>query len=132
LLHYNGHDVTLWEYKKSYSRVLYKTRKNEVYLPGVKIPKEIKITSDLDISADNKNMIVLAVPSQFLRGIVKEINYSAIRNSILVSVAKGIENKTMMTMSQMLKDVFPSLDEGQIGVISGPSHAEEESRKIPN
>ena len=131
LLHYNGHDVTLWEYKKSYSRVLYKTRKNEVYLPGVKIPKEIKITSDLDISADNKNMIVLAVPSQFLRGIVKEINYSAIRNSILVSVAKGIENKTMMTMSQMLKDVFPSLDEGQIGVISGPSHAEEVSRKIP-
>jgi glycerol-3-phosphate dehydrogenase (NAD(P)+) len=76
-------------------------------------------------------MIVLAVPSQFLRGIVKEINYSAIRNSILVSVAKGIENKTMMTMSQMLKDVFPSLDEGQIGVISGPSHAEEVSRKIP-
>ncbi|HSP87708.1 MAG TPA: NAD(P)H-dependent glycerol-3-phosphate dehydrogenase, partial [Ignavibacteriaceae bacterium] len=131
LLHYNGHNVTLWEYKKNYSKILDKTRRNEKYLPGIKIPKEINISSDLDESAENKNMIVLAVPSQFLRGVVKEINYSVIKNSILVSVAKGIENKTTMTMSQMLKDVFPSLNGGQIGVISGPSHAEEVSRKIP-
>jgi len=131
LLHYNGHDVTLWEYKKNYSKILNKTRRNERYLPGIKIPKEIKITPDLDESAEKKNIIVLAVPSQFLRSVVKNISYSTIKNSILVSVAKGIENKTMMTMSQMLKDVFPSLDEGQIGVISGPSHAEEVSRKIP-
>jgi glycerol-3-phosphate dehydrogenase (NAD(P)+) len=131
LLHYNGHDVTLREYKRNYSKVLDKTRKNEKYLPGIKIPKEIKITSDLDESVTNKNMIVLAVPSQFLRGVVKNISYSKIKNSLLVSVAKGIENKTMMTVSQMLRDVFPSLDEGQIGVISGPSHAEEVSRKIP-
>jgi glycerol-3-phosphate dehydrogenase (NAD(P)+) len=131
LLHYNGHNVTLWEYKKNYSKILDKTRKNDKYLPGIKIPKEINISSDLDESVENKNMIVLAVPSQFLRGVVKEINFSVIKNSILVSVAKGIENKTMMTMSQMLKDVFPSLNEGQIGVISGPSHAEEVSRKIP-
>ncbi|MDO8550600.1 MAG: NAD(P)H-dependent glycerol-3-phosphate dehydrogenase [Ignavibacteria bacterium] len=131
LLHYNGHDVTLWEYKKNYSKILDKTRKNERYLPGIKIPKEIKITHGLDESAEKKNIIVLAVPSQFLRSVVKNISYSTIKNSILVSVAKGIENKTMMTMSQMLKDVFPSLDEGQIGVISGPSHAEEVSRKIP-
>jgi len=131
LLHYNGHDVTLWEYKRNYSKVLDKTRKNERYLPGIKIPKEIKITPDIDEAAEKKNMIVLAVPSQFLRGVVKNISYSTIKNSILVSVAKGIENKTMMTMSQMLKDVFPSLDESQVGVISGPSHAEEVSRKIP-
>jgi glycerol-3-phosphate dehydrogenase (NAD(P)+) len=131
LLHYNGHNVTLWEYKKNYSKILDKTRKNERYLPGIKIPKEIKITHDLDESAEKENMIVLAVPSQFLRGVVKNISYYTIKNSILVSVAKGIENVTTMTMSQMLKDVFPSLDEGQIGVISGPSHAEEVSRKIP-
>ncbi len=131
LLHYNGHDVTLWEYKRNYSKVLDKTRKNERYLPGIKIPKEINITHDLDESSEKKNMIVLAVPSQFLRGVVKNISYSTIKNSILVSVAKGIENGTTMTMSQMLKDIFPSLNEGQIGVISGPSHAEEVSRKIP-
>ncbi len=131
LLHYNGHNVTLWEYKRNYSKVLDKTRKNEMYLPGIKIPREINITHDLDESAQNKNMIVLAIPSQFLRGVVKNFSYSTIKNSILVSVAKGIENGTMMTMSNMLMDVFPSLDESQIGVISGPSHAEEVSRKIP-
>jgi glycerol-3-phosphate dehydrogenase (NAD(P)+) len=131
LLHYNGHDVTLWEYKKNYSKILDKTRRNERYLPGIKIPKEIKILNDLDESAEKKNMIVLAVPSQHLRGVIKNISYSAIKNSILVSVAKGIENGTTMTMSEMLKDVFPSLNESQVGVISGPSHAEEVSRKIP-
>lgn len=131
LLHNNGHDVSLWEYKRYYSRVLDKTRKNKKYLPGIKIPFEIKISSNLEESSENKNMIVLAVPSQYLRSVVKNINFSSIKNSILVSVAKGIENKSMMTMSQMLKDVFPNLDENQIGVLSGPSHAEEVSRKIP-
>jgi len=131
LLHYNGHDVTLWEYKKNYSKILDKTRKNEMYLPGIEIPKEIKITNNPEESASNKNMIVLAVPSQFLRSVVENLSYSGIKNSILVSVAKGIENNSMMTMSQMLKDVFPLIDEGQIGVLSGPSHAEEVSRKIP-
>lgn len=131
LLYYNGHDITLWEYMKNYSKILIKTRKNEKYLPGIKIPSEIKITHDLEESTTKKNVIVLAIPSQFLRGVMKEISFSNIKDSILVSVAKGIEKNTMMTMSQMLRDVFPSIDDGQIGVISGPSHAEEVSRKIP-
>jgi glycerol-3-phosphate dehydrogenase (NAD(P)+) len=131
LLHYNGHSVTLWEYKKSYAKELVKKRINADYLPGVKIPKEILITSDIEESSENKNLIVLAVPSQFLRGIVKRIDYHQIKNSILVSVSKGIENTSLMTMSQMLQDVFPHLSENQIGVISGPSHAEEVSKRIP-
>lgn len=131
LLHYNGHNVTLWEYKKSYARQLLKKRINTDYLPGVKIPKEILITSDIGEASDDKNLIVLAVPSQFLRDVVKKINYRRIEDAILVSVSKGIEKNTLMTMSQMLKDVFPHINENQIGVISGPSHAEEVSQRIP-
>jgi glycerol-3-phosphate dehydrogenase (NAD(P)+) len=131
LLHYNGHDVTLWEYKRHYAKVLIKKRINEIYLPGVSIPDEIKITNDLDESTSNKNLIVLAIPSQFLRSVIKEVSYSNIKNSILVNVAKGIEIKSLLTMSQVLLDVFPLLDENQIGIISGPSHAEEVSRRIP-
>jgi glycerol-3-phosphate dehydrogenase (NAD(P)+) len=131
LLHYNGHNVTLWEYKKSYAKDLIKKRINTDYLPGIKIPKEILITSDIEESSDNKNMIVLAVPSQFLRGVVRKINYHRIDDAILVSVSKGIEKNTLMTMSQMLKDVFPHISENQIGVISGPSHAEEVSKRVP-
>jgi len=131
LLHYNGHNVTLWEYKKSYARQLLKKRINTDYLPGIKIPKEILITSDIEESADDKHLIVMAVPSQFLRNVINDINYKSIEDTILVSVSKGIENKSLMTMSQMIKDVFPHINKNQIGVISGPSHAEEVSRMIP-
>ncbi len=131
LLHYNGHNVTLWEYKKSYARHLLKKRINTDYLPGIKIPKEILITPDIEESTEDKNLIVMAVPSQFLRGVVNDIDFHQIKNSILVSVSKGIENKSLMTMSQILKNVFPHVDKNQIGVISGPSHAEEVSKRIP-
>jgi len=131
ILHYNGHKVTLWEYKEDYAKILTKKRENEIYLPGIKIPDEITITHDLEESTSKVNLIILAVPSQFLRSVIKKVNYSDIKNSILVSVAKGIEAKSLMTMSQMLKEVFPELDNSQIGVLSGPSHAEEVSRRIP-
>ncbi len=131
LLHYNGHSVTLWEYKKDYSKLLAKKRENITYLPGIPIPSEMKITHNLIEATTDKNIIVLAVPSQFTRGVLKNINKNLLKNSILVSVSKGIENKTLLTMSQMILDVIPSLSENQIGVLSGPSHAEEVSRRIP-
>ncbi len=131
ILHYNGHKVTLWEFKKDYVKLLNKKKVNEIYLPGIKIPDEIVITHDFDESTAKMNLIILAVPSQFLRGVINKTKYSDIKNSILVSVAKGIENKSLMTMSKMLKDEFPELDDSQIGVLSGPSHAEEVSRRIP-
>lgn len=131
LLHYNGHNVTLWEYDKTYAKILEKNRENKNFLPGINIPIEIRITHDLDEAAHQQNMIVLAVPSQFLRGVINEIKPSSLRNSIIVSVAKGIENKSLLTMTQMLKQMIPSIDLKQVGVISGPSHAEEVSRRIP-
>ena len=131
LLHYNGHDVILWEYKKSYAKELIKKHINSRYLPGISIPKEMKISYDLGESTGDKNLIILAVPSQFLRSVVKKIDFSDIKNSILVSVSKGIEKGTLLTMAQMLKDVHPLLGKDQIGVLSGPSHAEEVSRRIP-
>lgn len=131
LLHYNGHNVTLWEYKKSYAKELSKRRENKIYLPGIIIPEEIKITSDLEESTFDKNLIVLAVPSQFLRKVVEKIDYHPIKDTILVSVSKGIEKETLMTMSQMMKDVHHRLSKEQIGVLSGPSHAEEVSKRIP-
>ena len=131
LLHYNGHRVTLREFEKHYVKVLNKSRVNEKFLPGIEIPPEIKIIHDLEEATTNQNLIVLAIPSQFLRHVIKEIKYSNIKNTILVSVAKGIENNSLMTMSQMLKEVFQQIDLNQIGVLSGPSHAEEVSRRIP-
>ena len=131
LLHYNGHKVTLWEFYKNYAKELAKKRINRQFLPGVTIPKEIIITNDILESVDKKNLIVLAVPSQFLRSVVKKISLHDIKNAILVSVSKGIEKGSLLTMSQMLKDVHPLFAKEQIGVLSGPSHAEEVSKRIP-
>ena len=80
LLHYNGHKVTLWEYKKNYVKLINKSRLNSQYLPGIKIPKEILITHDLEESTTDKNMIVLAVPSQFLRSVITKVKPADIKN----------------------------------------------------
>ena len=131
ILHYNGHNVTLWEYHKSYAKVLNKSRVNRTYLPGIPIPKEIIITNNLREAVDNQNMIVLAVPSQFLRHVIQQIPPLSIKDTILVNVAKGIEKDSLLTMSQMLKEVIPSINDDQLGILSGPSHAEEVSKRIP-
>ena len=131
LLHYNGHSVTLWEFDKSYAKELIKKHVNPRFLPGIKIPDELHISHNLKESIQNKNLLVLATPSQFLRSVFKKINYEDIKNSIVVSVSKGIETGSLMTMTQMMIDVHPRLTTDQLGVVSGPSHAEEVSRRIP-
>jgi glycerol-3-phosphate dehydrogenase (NAD(P)+) len=131
LLHYNGHNVTLWEYQKKYTKQLIKYRENKIFLPGIEIPEQLIITNNLELACENKNLIVLAVPTQFLRSVLELVEHSLIQNSIFVSVAKGIEIRSTKTISQLMKEIFPELDDIQIGVLSGPSHAEEVSRRIP-
>jgi len=131
ILHSNGHEVTLWEYKKSYAKSLHKSRVNKTYLPGINIPKEIEITHSLDEACEKQHMIVLAVPSQFLRGVIKQLKKYDFKDTTFVSVAKGIENGTLFTVSQMIADELANVDENKIGVLSGPSHAEEVAKKIP-
>lgn len=131
LLHYNGHKVTLWEYKKKCAKEIMKKRENKTYLPGTPIPEDLEISFRLQESITDKNLLVLAVPSQFLRSVMQQIAFADIKNTILVNVAKGIENKTLMTMSNMLRDVFPNIKNEQLGILSGPSHAEEVCKRIP-
>jgi glycerol-3-phosphate dehydrogenase (NAD(P)+) len=130
LLHFNGHKISLWEFDKSYYKSLIRHRENKLFLPGIEIPEEIEITHNLEENLNNKNLIVLAVPAQYLRSVIRKINYTQIKNSILINLAKGIETKTLLTMSQMLQDEIPQLNPEQIGTLSGPSHAEEVSRRI--
>ncbi|MEW6004743.1 MAG: NAD(P)H-dependent glycerol-3-phosphate dehydrogenase [Stygiobacter sp.] len=131
LLHYNGHDVTLWEYKSNYAKTLDKTRENKIYLPGIKIPDEIIITHSLKKSCENQHMIVIAIPSQFIRSVLHELNSYDFHDTTFVSVSKGIEKVTLKTVSQIIHDVLKKISPSQVGVLSGPSHAEEVSRKIP-
>ncbi len=131
LLFDNGHNVTLWEYKEDYCRILQQKRENITYLPGIPFPEKMKVTHNLTSACSGQDMIVLGVPTQFLRGVLVQLEKSSVANTIFVSISKGIEINTNLTVSQIITDVFPFLSSSQIGVLSGPSHAEEVSRKIP-
>ncbi len=131
LLHFNGHKVTLWEYDKSYSRYMQKNRVNKTFLPNVFIPNEINITHDLEDAIEHTHVIVIAIPTQFIRDTISKLKKAPLKDVIVVSVSKGIEKKSLLTVSKVIKEVLPQVDPSNIGVLSGPSHAEEVSRKIP-
>ncbi|MFI5144839.1 MAG: NAD(P)H-dependent glycerol-3-phosphate dehydrogenase [Ignavibacteria bacterium] len=131
LLHNNKHQVTLWEYEKEYAHTLDEFRENFYFLPKVKIPKEMRITNDIDIAVYKQDLILISTPTQFIRGVISEIKHIDLSKKILLSVSKGIETTTLMTVSDMFMDIFQKLSRKNIVVLSGPSHAEEVARNIP-
>jgi glycerol-3-phosphate dehydrogenase (NAD(P)+) len=131
LLADNSHQVSLWSYREADAEKMRQTRENPSFLPGVSIPSSVDITTDLADASRDAEMIVAAVPSQFLRGITAHLRGGLSSRAIVVNVAKGIENGSLMTMSEMIRDTLPEIPVARIATLSGPSHAEEVSRKIP-
>jgi glycerol-3-phosphate dehydrogenase (NAD(P)+) len=131
LLAEKSHDVTLWSFLESDADTIVRTRENPAFLPGIRIPESVVISSNLEAAASDKDMIVVAIPSQFIRSSLTKLKGMRFDNVLLVNVAKGVENGTLMTMSEMLHDTLPHLAPDRIATLSGPSHAEEVSRRIP-
>ncbi|MBS1515670.1 MAG: NAD(P)-dependent glycerol-3-phosphate dehydrogenase [Bacteroidetes bacterium] len=131
LLSHNKYNVTLWEFNPVYYETLMNLRENFYYLPGVKIPKSIKITNDLSDAILKSELLVVSTPTQFIRSVFEPVKDIDIENKVVVSVSKGIENNSLLLVSDILLDVFKSLDRNNLVALSGPSHAEEVSRKIP-
>ncbi|MEE0627234.1 MAG: NAD(P)H-dependent glycerol-3-phosphate dehydrogenase, partial [Lachnospiraceae bacterium] len=97
-------------------------------LPGVKIPEDMVFTSDMETAIKEKDFLVLAVPSAFTRGTARRMKPFVGERQIIVDVAKGIEEDTLMTLSQQIEEEIPQAD---VAVLSGPSHAEEVGRGLP-
>lgn len=131
LLHNNRHKVTFWEYDKEYAHTLSEFRENFYYLPKIKIPEKIHITSDIYEAVQNTEMIVVSTPTQYIRHVIETIKDIDFNKRILLSVSKGIENNSLMTVSQLFMDVFDNIERKNIVVLSGPSHAEEVAKNIP-
>ena len=131
LLAENSHQVSLWSYRKEDAERIRATRENPAFLPGILIPPAVRVEDDLEASVEGAEMIVGAVPSQFLRSVVCRLKRLPTAGLTVVNVAKGVENNTLMTMSEMLHDTLPELPASSIATLSGPSHAEEVSRRIP-
>jgi len=131
LLSTKSHEVTLWSYSTSDAERIRFSRENTPYLPGILIPTAISITSELGAAVRNTELVVSAVPSQFVRSVVASVPPGSLENAIIVNVAKGIEVGTLMTMSEVFRDILPGFSSDRISTMSGPSHAEEVSRNIP-
>ena len=127
VLHQNGHEVTAWsalpQEIDSFNRT--RTCKN---LPGVAIPEDIVFTKDLGEACRDKEMLVLSVPSVYTRGTARQMKPFIPEGQLIVSVAKGVEEASLMTISQQIEEEIPQAD---VAVLSGPSHAEEVSVGIP-
>ncbi|WP_338992674.1 NAD(P)H-dependent glycerol-3-phosphate dehydrogenase [Fusobacterium animalis] len=130
LLHKNGHDLTIWSFDKKEAEELKKTRQNKTKLPNILLPEDVKVTDDLKEAVDDKDILILAVPSKAIRSVSKSLKNIIKDNQIIVNVAKGLEEDTLETMTDIieeeLKDKSP-----KVAVLSGPSHAEEVGRGIP-
>ncbi|MBI5404303.1 MAG: NAD(P)H-dependent glycerol-3-phosphate dehydrogenase [Ignavibacteriae bacterium] len=131
LLHRNGHNVTLWEFNPEYAATLEEYRENFYYLPKIIIPKDIKISNDLEASIHDKNIILITTPTQFIRNNLKSLKSYKFKDEIFVSASKGIENESLLMVSDMIMDIFDHAKKDKIVSLSGPSHAEEVSRRVP-
>ena len=131
LLHDNGTSVTLWAYKKEYADELSLVRENRTYLHGVSIPGAIEITSDIDSAIDRADVVVASIPSQYMRNQLERIADHDFHRKIFVNTAKGIEAATLCTMSEVVGQSLKNCPIENYVVLSGPSHAEEVSRRMP-
>lgn len=129
LLNRNGHQVTLWGPFADYIEVLKTTRKNVKYLPAAEFPPEINLTADLQEAVTDADVIVLALPSQFMRGLLERlVKVQLPKKAIYVDVTKGIEVDTLKRMSELVQEF---LGDVPYCVLSGPSHAEEVFKGVP-
>ncbi|MFC1502263.1 NAD(P)H-dependent glycerol-3-phosphate dehydrogenase [bacterium] len=131
LLHSNGHAVSLWEFDQELAQILHKTRENKTFLPGVPVPPDIRVTSDLKEAAEKKEIVLIVVPSHVVREVCSEIAKLSLGNTILVSCSKGIENDSLLRMSEVILETVPGSSADRVVVFSGPSHAEEVGRGLP-
>ena len=130
LLHKNGHDLTIWSFDKKEAEELKKTRQNKTKLPNILLPEDVKVTDDLKEAVDDKDILILAVPSKAIRSVSKSLKNIIKDNQIVVNVAKGLEENTLETMTDIIEEELKDKNP-KVAVLSGPSHAEEVGRGIP-
>ncbi len=124
----NGHKVTVWSVSQEEVDQLNAEHEQKVKLPGVKLPAEVQATTDLQKAIDGMDLLVLAVPSPFTRGTARRMRPFVREGQLIVSVAKGIEEDSLMTLTQIIEEEIPQC---RTAVLCGPTHAEEVGRGLP-
>ncbi len=128
LLLNNGHNVDIWIRDSLQIQHIKESNENQKYLPGIVIPPNLNLTNDISKVIYDKQIIVLAIPSHGVRQILNETKNIINKDQVIVNVAKGIENNTLLRISQIVEEILPY---NPYAVLSGPSHAEEVARNMP-
>jgi len=122
-----GHEVSLWGRDPTLVDAMASRRVNDTYLPGVRLPDAVSPTANVAEALTGARFVVVAVPSQWLRGVIREASTHLSPRSILVSATKGLENDTLMRMSEVL--AMETSGRQPVVVLSGPSFASEVARE---
>lgn len=128
LLSNNKNQVTVWSVIEEEVRMLKECREQKDKLPGVILPADMEFTTDLEKAIAGKEVLVLAVPSPYTRSTAAKMAPYVEKGQKIVNVAKGIEESTLMTLSEIIEEEIP---QAEVAVLSGPSHAEEVGKGIP-
>jgi glycerol-3-phosphate dehydrogenase (NAD(P)+) len=131
LLARKGHEVCLWVYETDLAERMVRTRQNDLYLPGVALAPNLTCSAELATVAAGRELLLLVPPSQVLRAVMGEVMPHIAERTILVTAAKGIENDSLLTMTQVLQQLCPKRPESLLAVLSGPSFAREVAGGMP-
>ena len=127
LLHKNGHEITVWSALETEIEMLREKHEHKM-LPGVRLSEDTVFTTDDREAVEGQDLLVMAVASSFTRRTAHRLSALAAPGQKILNVAKGIEEHTLMTLSEIIEQEIPQAD---VAVMSGPSHAEEVGRGIP-
>lgn len=128
LLANKKYEVEMWLRDENQLKAMEDTRVNKKYLPEANLPENLKLTNDLERAILNKDVILLATPTHGVREVLNKSKIHIKPEQIIVNIAKGVENESLLRISQIVKEILPN---NKYAVLSGPSHAEEVAKDMP-
>ncbi|MCK5782902.1 MAG: NAD(P)-dependent glycerol-3-phosphate dehydrogenase [Desulfobacterales bacterium] len=131
LLVQKGYPVTLWCYEADLAEGIQQSGINDLYLPGIKLSKHLQTTNNLKIAVAEKQLLLFVTPSQVTRQVLAQAFPDLSPQTLIVSASKGIENESLMLLSQVFEEILPQSMHRQLGFLSGPSFAKEVSSGMP-
>ncbi len=127
-----GIRVRLWGHRRDHVEKIRKEKENSTYLPGVVLSENVEVVADIEEAVKDLNTILMVVPSHVYRQVFEKIVPFLEKNSIIISATKGIENETLLTMTQVMTEVLEKTGKkADFAVLSGPSFAKEVARQTP-
>lgn len=131
LLAEKGYPVILWCFEEDLATRMQQSRINDLYLPGVALSKNLQTTNNLRQAVSERQLLLFVTPSQVTRKVVKQALPVISRQALIVSASKGIENDTLMLLSQVFEELLPESMHSRFSFLSGPSFAKEVCTGMP-